>query len=221
MRSQAEVERENAFQKRRASEAKLTEANMKRRSRDTQRAKSQKALNHADDLKRERQEVLRRINNYQREIDNCRMLMRENEKDIDMLKVLIMSLHTVIQECRAEAKRLKDESDALKREADSNVMPGQHLQQIGNNVKAKELLERAEAKQREAIAKDRDADNEERLAADRQRTIQRLCDKLLLRGRQREQNERVKEQEERRFSLIYFIHKGSNKSQIVFSGLLR
>ena len=50
-------------------------------------------------------------------------------------------MQTVIREGRADAKRLKDESDALRREADSNAMPGQHLQQIGFNGRARELLE--------------------------------------------------------------------------------
>ena len=80
------------------------------------------------------------------------------------------------------------------------------------------MLIAAEAKQREAIAKDRDADNEERLAVDRERNIHRLCDQMLLRGRQRAQSERIKEQEERRFSLIYLIHKDPISYKLYLQG---
>jgi len=56
----------------------------------------------------------------------------------------------------------------------------------------------AEAKQRESMQKERDAENLERQAVETERNVHRLCDALLYNGRQRGMVERDRDIEERR-----------------------
>merc|ERR1719309_1212236 len=64
--------------------------------------------------------------------------------------------------------------------------------------KHRELMEKAEAKQRESMQKERDAENLERQAVETKRNVHRLCDALLYNGRQRGMVERDRDIEERR-----------------------
>merc|ERR1719336_2667545 len=63
---------------------------------------------------------------------------------------------------------------------------------------ARSLLEEAERKIREAMTKERDASDLEKLAHDGERNIHRLCDQLLVNGRQRGDVQKEREREEAR-----------------------
>ena len=103
----------------------------------------------------------------------------------------------------------------IRSEADSAAMRGQAGMQLGNN--GRQLLVEgesgkyvdfcplisfytAERKMREAMTKDREAKDLERLALDGERNIHRLCDQLLVNGRQRGDVEKERKLEENRVS---------------------
>ena len=64
------------------------------------------------------------------------------------------------------------------------------------------LLQEAERKQREALAKERDARDLEKLASEGEKNIHRLADQLLINARQRQDVERERQIEESRVSEI-------------------
>ena len=64
------------------------------------------------------------------------------------------------------------------------------------------LLQEAERKQREALAKERDARDLEKLASEGEKNIQRLADQLLANARQKQDVERERTIEESRVSEI-------------------
>ena len=64
--------------------------------------------------------------------------------------------------------------------------------------KHRELMEKAEAKQRESMQKESDAEELETQAVLTERNVHRLCDALLYNGRQRGMVERDRAIEERR-----------------------
>jgi len=88
----------------------------------------------------------------------------------------------------------------LRAEADSAAIRGQNGMQLGLGNNSRRLLEEAERKMREAMAKEREAKDLERLALDGERNIHRLCDQLLVNGRQRGDVEKERKMEEDRVS---------------------
>eukprot|EP00090_Calanus_glacialis_P002208 TRINITY_DN11658_c0_g1_i1.p1 TRINITY_DN11658_c0_g1~~TRINITY_DN11658_c0_g1_i1.p1 ORF type:complete len:297 (-),score=97.49 TRINITY_DN11658_c0_g1_i1:189-1079(-) len=204
-RREAAAAREAAAQKRRESEAKESQANEKRTESTTYIEKARHAQNHAEELKllflsnlQERASGEERIRNYQRQISGCNVDIHDSEAAITQIKGKITTIKASILRRRAEAEMLKKEVEKLRREADSHCMPGLHLRETGNNARAKVLLETAEAKQREAMAKMKQSEDEERMASDETRNMKRLGDALLVHGRHRAEDMTTKEQEERR-----------------------
>ena len=105
----------------------------------------------------------------------------------------------------------------IRSEADSAAMRGQAGMQLGLGNNSRQLLVEgesgkyvdfcslitfytAERKMREAMTKDREAKDLERLALDGERNIHRLCDQLLVNGRQRGDVEKERKIEENRVS---------------------
>jgi len=112
----------------------------------------------------------------------------------------MLNQQTTIKIRREEGKRCEEEAIRLKREADSACLRGTRNRELGlpNN----NLLQEAERKQREALAKERDARDLEKLASEGEKNIQRLADQLLANARQKQDVERERTIEESRVSEI-------------------
>jgi len=102
----------------------------------------------------------------------------------------------LVQQRRVDKARLEEEARQLRQEADSACMRGTMQREMGRG--GRNLLEEAERKIREAMVKERDASDLEKLAHDGERNIHRLCDQLLVNGRQRGDVQRDREREEAR-----------------------
>jgi len=112
----------------------------------------------------------------------------------------MLNQQSTIRIRREEGKRCEEEAIRLKREADSACLRGTRNRELGlpNN----NLLQEAERKQREALAKERDARDLEKLASEGEKNIHRLADQLLINARQRQDVERERQIEESRVSEI-------------------
>ena len=99
---------------------------------------------------------------------------------------------------RTEKQRLEEDARRLRAEADSAAIRGQAGMQLGMGNNSRRLLEQAERKMREAMTKEKEASDLEKLALDGERNIGRLCDQLLVNGRQRGDVENERKREEAR-----------------------
>ena len=60
---------------------------------------------------------------YQRMINHCELEKYEEERKIDQVRAMIKTQQELIKARRADAMKLKLESENLRREADSAAMP--------------------------------------------------------------------------------------------------
>ena len=95
---------------------------------------------------------------------------------------------------------MRQEADRCRAEADSAAILGTHEREVGN--RCRDLLEQAEAKQIKSHRREREADDLQKLASGGERNIHRLCDQLLVNGRQRGDVQKEKEREERRVAAL-------------------
>merc|ERR1712130_19636 len=124
----------------------------------------------------------------------------ECEQRVENYRSRMLNQQSTIRIRREEGKRCEEEAKRLKREADSACIRGTMNRELGlpNN----NLLQEAERKQREALAKETDARNLEKLASEGEKNIHRLADQLLVNARQRQDVERERQIEESRVSEI-------------------
>jgi len=200
-RAEARAERELAARKRAEAQRAREEAQRKQREEEAMDRKAEKAQQHSEELRRGREDAVRRIEGYHRHIDNCTAEMREHERKIDECRERIKRQQDMIRQRRAEAETNRLDAGLLRTEADMACLQGSSDRQMHGDHKSskhRELMEKAEAKQRESMQKERDAENLERQAVETERNVHRLCDALLYNGRQRGMVERDRDIEERR-----------------------
>ena len=107
----------------------------------------------------------------------------------------------MIGQQRVEAQTRRLDADLLRTEADMACLQGSGDRQLhGNHKSAKHrfLMEQAKARQEEAMQKDREAEDLEKMAVETERNVLRLCESLVNNGRQRGMVERDRDLEERR-----------------------
>ena len=119
------------------------------------------------------------------------MFIGECEQRITDLRARIPAQQNTIRTRRSEKQRLEGEAQRLRAEADSAAIRGQNGMQLGLGNNSRRLLEEgeleiwkkyvklitintAERKMREAMTKDREAKDLERLALEGERNIHRL-----------------------------------------------
>ena len=108
--------------------------------------------------------ALRKIQEYERKIDECRERI-QRQRDM-------------IGQRRLEAQKHQMDAGLLRTSADIACLQGSSDRQLhGNHKSAKHrfLMEQAKAKQEEAMQKDREAEDLEKMAVETERNVLRLC----------------------------------------------
>ena len=121
-------------------------------------------------------------------------LIEHCERTIDETKGRVNNQLATIRQRREEKTRLENDARRLRAEADSACMRGSMNRELGLNHQR--LLNEASQKMQEAQNKERVANDLDRLAIEGERNIHRLCDKVLVMGRQRADVKAEKEREE-------------------------
>ena len=98
----------------------------------------------------------------------------ECESRITDLRARIPRQQDLNRTRRTEKQRLEEDARRLRAEADSAAIRGQAGMQLGMGNNSRRLLEEAERKMREAMTKEKEASELERLALDGERNIHRL-----------------------------------------------
>ena len=200
-RSEAIAERQLAARKRQEAETTRNEARRKQREEENMDRRAEKAQRHSEQLRRDREQTVARIEGYHRHIDSCIEEMKDCERRIDEFRSRIRNQQETIRVRRQEAISLRLDADLFRKEADKACMQGameRETQGTSERSKHRELLQKAEEKQREAMRKDRESEEHDRSATEGERNVHRLCDSLLANGRMRSEVEREKEREEKR-----------------------
>ena len=181
--AEAPAERELADRKRERARMARSEGRIKQREEEAMDRKADKADEHGEQLRRDRATVLERVQGYHRHIDGCTAEMTDCERRIDEYRGRVRNQQDLIRTRREEVVTLRQEAVLCRAEADSYAILGTRERELGNRSSA--LLEQTELKHREAMRRETEADDLEKMSFDGERNIYWLCEQLLINGRQR------------------------------------